>query len=522
MTPTSPVAQRGAATFPMRAFGLAIALTVGLLALAAADGWRLNSGIQTLAARDLRLTTLAGTIVHLDEALTMSARMAAATGDPQWEARYRQLEPDLDRAIAEAKRLAPDAALHAGAAATDTANVELVKLEQRAFALVRAGERSRAATLLTSAEYAELKLVYTAGMVEANRAMRTRVSARIDEFRRHARRSAAFGAVMFVLITLSWWRIARLVKSHLAARHAAEAALLAVQETLEERVEARTAEIERAHEALKDAHTSLERNQASLVLSEKMASLGRLTAGIAHEMNSPLGAVRASLQTARELSVEYGTSLGDADVTVDDHRSIARELLENLSTACAGTDRAMAFVRSIKAQTRQSPAGALDRFDVMRAIRDALSLLGHAASAAGCSVQVESTADGVLLDGAPGRIEQVVTNLVRNALDASAEVGGGSVRVVVAREDDELTITVVDDGPGMAPDVVGRIFDPLFTTKPTGTGTGLGLTIVHDIVRGEFGGRIEVRSSPGAGSTFVVRLPLPKGTRQWPESTKAA
>ncbi len=282
---------------------------------------------------------------------------------------------------------------------------------------------------------------------------------------------------------------------------ARNAELEALRATLEEKVVERTAELEAANE-------SLRRNQHSLVLTEKMASLGRLTAGIAHEMNSPIAAVRAALASTRGLVHEYSDSIGDAEVTDDDHRAIAEEIRGLTELADAAAERAAGFVRSMKVQTRDEGADAIV-FDTVLATRDAMRLLQHAVVAAGVAVRVDVPTGELLLNGRPGRFEQVVTNLVQNAIDASS--GRKGVVVVALRASGgAIELVVSDCGPGIAADARERIFDPLFTTKPIGKGTGLGLTIVHDIVHGELAGEIDVRSEP-TGAVFTVRIPATQG-----------
>ncbi len=256
------------------------------------------------------------------------------------------------------------------------------------------------------------------------------------------------------------------------------------------------------------ANDLLRTSQDRMLLAEKMASLGRLTAGIAHEMNSPLAAIRASVESAAELMTEYKASIGDPSVNDDDYREIGRELDECLDLAAAGVARAVDFVRSIKAQTREPTSNDPVQFDAVTAVRDALSLLGHRAIAEKSSLSFHASMDHAEIRGKPGRLEQVVTNLVQNGIDATRDHGGGEVSVKLEREGGELVLSVADDGCGIPADVLPKIFDPLFTTKPIGQGTGLGLTIVHDIVYGELGGRLDVSCLPHGGTAFIARLPL--------------
>lgn len=267
-------------------------------------------------------------------------------------------------------------------------------------------------------------------------------------------------------------------------------------------VRARTRELETALE-------TLEKNQKQLVLSEKMASLGKLTAGIAHEMNTPLSAMRSSLAEIKDLAKEYADSIGDPQVTEDDHRAIASDLSKAVDIAMRAGDKASGFVRSIKSQTRDMGAKDKQVFDCVRVVDEAVLLLSHALRSAHCQVVVDKPDGSAPILGIPDRLAQVVTNLVTNAIDAMEPSGGGTIRVAVsvAGTSGATTISVADSGCGISPENLGRIFDPLFTTKPVGKGTGLGLTIIHDIVVGDFGGKIDVESRIGKGTTFCVRLP---------------
>jgi len=248
------------------------------------------------------------------------------------------------------------------------------------------------------------------------------------------------------------------------------------------------------------------------LISEKMASLGRLTAGIAHEMNTPLATVRASLVALTKLAAEYDSSIGDTAITPEDHREIAQEIQQAIRLADTAAERAASFVRGIKAQTRDLPQER-QQFDVVPVIQETLLLLSHALRKAGCTAALESARDHVELFGSLGRLSQVVTNLVTNAIDASISKGGGPITLRLTPQDQGVVLEVTDAGCGIAPEHLPKIFDPMFTTKPFGEGTGLGLTIVHEIVVGEFGGTVDYLSAlfsksltaqPPAGLTEVT------------------
>lgn len=265
---------------------------------------------------------------------------------------------------------------------------------------------------------------------------------------------------------------------------------------------------ERARE-LEHAYRTLQENQEQLLIAEKMASLGRLTAGIAHEMNTPLAAARAALAELGNLVKEYQDSVGDPEVTPDDQREIAQEMQQSIRLANSATERVASFVRGIKGQTRDLTPQERHRFDAVPVIRETLLLLSYELRKQGCKAVFEPAAERVELYGSPGRLAQIVTNLVANSIDAYRAQGGGLITLRLTSTDDGIALQVSDLGSGIPPEIVSKIFDPMFTTKPFGQGTGMGLTIVHDIVTSEFGGTISVSSQSSQGTTFTLRFPRP-------------
>ena len=265
-------------------------------------------------------------------------------------------------------------------------------------------------------------------------------------------------------------------------------------------VESRARELEQAYE-------TLQKQQQVLLITEKMASLGRLTAGIAHEMNTPLAAVRATLVNMDELVKEYESSIGDASVTDQDHLEIAQELHAKVRLADEAAERAAEFVRGIKSQTRGQANREQQSVNAVVAVEDALLLLSRALRQGKCTLKFEKSHNEIPLMGVPGHLEQVVTNLVNNAIGA-CHPQGGPITVKLDKLSDCVELRVGDRGCGIPPGNLSKIFDPMFSTKRFGSSTGLGLTIVHDIVVGEFGGSIDVASEPGQGATFTIRFPL--------------
>jgi DNA-binding LacI/PurR family transcriptional regulator/signal transduction histidine kinase len=267
-------------------------------------------------------------------------------------------------------------------------------------------------------------------------------------------------------------------------------------------LQGRAAELQLAYSALQD-------NQQRLLTAEKMASLGRITANIAHEMNTPLAAVRAALVEIDRRATEYASSIGDAEVTDADHAEIAAEMRASLGIATSAAERAAGFVRGIKTQTRDISVQERIRFDPTPVIEEALLLLSYDLRRSGCQLEFRPPEDPVWLLGMPGLLSQVVTNLVTNAVDAMPP-DGGTITLTLSELDGRAQLVVQDTGSGIPEELRDKVFEPMFTTKPFGKGTGLGLSIVHDLITGPFGGSVVLDSELGVGTTFTVRLPLPE------------
>ncbi|ADV66013.1 PAS domain S-box protein [Deinococcus maricopensis] len=254
------------------------------------------------------------------------------------------------------------------------------------------------------------------------------------------------------------------------------------------------------------AQAALQESQARLLASEKLASLGRLTAGLAHEINTPLAATMNYLHEAARLAQEYLDSIGAPGVNDDDHREIARELRQALGEAEQTAGRIGEFIRRMRGHTRDVNSGAVD-FDPGRLASETLAMLAHQARAANIALILDVTRTPLVVRGEPGRFTQVVTNLVVNAIHACEGGRGSRVTVTLDRVQGRTELRVTDDGSGIPASVLPRIFEPMFTTKDVGKGTGLGLSIIRDIITGHFHGEIDVDTRVDAGTTFIVQFP---------------
>jgi two-component system, NtrC family, sensor kinase len=224
-----------------------------------------------------------------------------------------------------------------------------------------------------------------------------------------------------------------------------------------------------------------------MLQTEKLAAVGQLAAGVAHEINNPLGGILAFTQLMMR---DAGRSAADHDTLKD---------IEHAALRCKR------IVESLLKFSRRAPSGKLD-FDVNRAVEDAVVLFRpQLKSRPHAAFQQALWPQPLHLSGDPNQIEQVVLNLLVNALQALKN-GAGTVSLSTAVKDGRIQVRVEDDGAGILPEHRARLFEPAFTTKPPGEGTGFGLAISWSIAESH-GGSIEVESEPGVGSAFTLKLP---------------
>ncbi len=233
--------------------------------------------------------------------------------------------------------------------------------------------------------------------------------------------------------------------------------------------------------------TNRHRLQERLVHSEKLTAIGQLVAAVAHDLNNPLTSVVGFADFLAE-SVDVPARLREPLRVIQQEAERASKIVKNL----------LSFAR------RQEARHPTDLRPILEAT---VSLLQSQVGVDRVTLGLELAPDLPLLDLNPNQIQQVFVNLIQNGAQALAASGRpGSVRMRARRWMDGVSVEVVDDGPGMTPDVAARVFEPFFTTRTERGGTGLGLSISQGIVK-EHGGRITLTTAPGAGATFTVELP---------------
>jgi len=281
---------------------------------------------------------------------------------------------------------------------------------------------------------------------------------------------------------------------------------------LEERVSHRTAQLKKTIE-------ELENTQGQLIQSEKMASLGELTAGIAHEIQNPMNFINNFSEVSHELMDEMMEEIDKGEI--EEAKEISVDIKQNLEKIGHHGQRASSIVRGMLEHSRNS-SGQKEDIDINVLADEYLRLAYHGLRAKDKSFNAKFDTE---FDDTIGKIEiipqdmgRVMLNLINNAFYAvtdrkekeSDESYQPTVKVTTEKQKDQVKITVEDNGSGIPKDIKDKIFQPFFTTKPSGKGTGLGLSLTYDIITQGHGGALELDSEEGKGTVFTIYLPVKK------------
>lgn len=266
-------------------------------------------------------------------------------------------------------------------------------------------------------------------------------------------------------------------------------------------------ELEKAYQALEASHQKLKETQAQLIQSEKMASLGNLVAGVAHEINNPIGAIHSaadvSVRAVERIHKAFDGSQSLTELQQDRRFQHAlHALAENTQLIESASNRVNHIVRSLKTFARLDEAH-YQRTNIHDGLDSTLMLLHHEIKN---RIQVEKQYGQIpLILCYPNELNQVFMNILANA--AQAITGQGTIRIRTRIDDSHVYIDIEDDGRGIPPEKITKIFDPGFTTRGVGVGTGLGLSISYNIIK-KHRGEIRVKSEVGEGTTFTIVLPI--------------
>lgn len=484
--------------------------------------------------QEFKLQKLSDEITYLDEVLTMSARMNAATGNIIWERRYRQFEPKLDTAIKEAIKLAPKSYKDQNSQEVDVANQLLVAMEYQSFDLVKNNKKEAAQKLLSSREYENQKYIYANGVTERNRNISLGLQLKVAEYRQRMIWAISGSIISLIILIPIWLLVLRLLQKYLKDKKNAQAALEEANSILEMQVAARTKKLKQKNIELQQTLQELQQTQLQLIQTEKMSSLGQLVAGVAHEINNPINFIYGNLAHLKEYTKNLLTLIKlyqqehsnynpeinifikeiDLDFIIDD-------LPKLLYSMTVGAERISEIVLSLRNFARLDEA-EMKPVNIHEGIDSTLLILQD--NLKGNQEQQEITiiknyGNLPVVECYVGGLNQVFMNILVNAIDALREqeiyadkdIKQQSNSIIIhtqVKNEENVIISIKDNGIGIGEKFKNKLFEPFFTTKPIGKGTGLGLSISHQIIVDKHKGKIEYVSKPGKGTEFLIEIPI--------------
>ncbi len=496
--------------------------------------WQAYGNFNNIINHEFQLQILSDKITYFDEVLTMSARMNAATGNSDWEKRYRQFEPQLEAAIKESIKLAPAAYQSKDTKKIDAANQILVALEYQSFDLVKNNQRDAAQILLSSQNYELQKQIYADGVAKRNHNILLALQDKLSEYRQRVLWAFLISIISLIILIPAWFLVLTLLQKYLTAQKISQIALAEANSTLEKQVATRTERLNQKNIQLQQTLQELQNAQVQLIQSEKMSSLGQLVAGIAHEINNPVNFIYGNLMHFKEYTQQLLNLINLYQQAGFYHPRIANfmdeidfnfvidDIPKLLASMEIGAERIREIVLTLRNFSRLDEA-EMKAVNIHEGINSTLLILQHNLKGSNNYQEIQIFKDYgnlPLVECYAGKLNQVFMNILSNAIDALRQKeieylksGNKNYKNLITihtkvKNKDYVIISIKDNASGITEKVKSRIFDPFFTTKPVGKGTGLGLSISYQIIVDKHKGMIQVNSNLGEGTEFVITLPV--------------
>ncbi|HJV03429.1 MAG TPA: hybrid sensor histidine kinase/response regulator [Burkholderiaceae bacterium] len=317
--------------------------------------------------------------------------------------------------------------------------------------------------------------------------LRSKVSV-FCELYRHRRHQEALVAER----TAELSALARELGEEVRARRAAEQTLRQLNDELEQRIDDRTRDLRRAME--------------QIVESEKLASLGSIVAGVAHELNTPLGNIMLVATALDERFGAFAQTVQAGQLTRTVLANAVADFREASALLLRSAMRASELIQSFKAVAVDQTSARRRQFDVRATVADILNSLGTSLRHAQVRT-VLRIPDGIMMDSYPGALEQIISNLISNSIVHGFDGKGGEIVIDGRQHGDKVELEYCDNGVGIAPELQHKVFEPFYTTRLGQGGSGLGMFIVHNLTHGTLKGEIRIRSAVGAGVAVTLTLP---------------
>ncbi|NRB42910.1 MAG: hypothetical protein HRU20_31310 [Pseudomonadales bacterium] len=439
----------------------------------------------------LKLKTLNGLIMFYDDVLTGSANLAAYTGNEYWFKRYQIYEPKLEDALNEVVRLLPDVFDGQSFIKTQQANNVLLGMERKAFRWIEEGDLLRAQALLASADYQKQKQVYARGMDSLAAMITLMVNEQNQLSFRKTSGALLLTLFLTVLLSLCWLVVFRYV------RHWQRTYELA-QEVLKDQ---NVFNLKQANHSLLEAQENAHTLQSQLIESNKMASLGAMSSGIAHEINQPLGTILLNAQMMDRLFEDMNEP-GNLEKIRNNNSINIKQVL-----------RVKKIMDALRTFSREDKFMLRERCDINQVVDEISMMLIEEFKISNINLNIQLTDRPMMTVFSSIQMGQVLTHLLANARDAVEFVENKQVDVSSYQQGTKAFIVVKDNGMGIAEENIHRIFEPFYTNKPIGKGTGLGLSLSYSMVK-DNGGQITVNSTQGSGASFTVSFELAEAVNE--------